>query len=347
MEIRIHNFRGLMNFLWRPQMGRVNVLIGANGSGKSAVCSALDFLTWAWRTSPTSAALDAFTKKGGLRLQEGTSTAHMGFATKNVQWGVTISAKNALRAVGACSVDGQKVKAQDVLDDYYDLFPLAYQSGSFQGITAGRLYSRLPWLLQNMMRDDKKKEFVEAGLTAAFPKLFEELVRDASGEVRVRERGSLAPSRLTEVSSGIIQLLGVLSAVAYTPNGGTVVFDDPTLSLHPYAVKVMFARVEEWASEHEITVLMMTHSEVLLNECAGSPDRVYMMKRYEQRCPTALTDVYDQDWLQGFSLGDLYQNDNIGSNADEEANEWLNPEAQATRENGFDVDWFPKIDDSA
>ena len=76
------------------------------------------------------------------------------------------------------------------------------------------------------MQDDAKKEFVEDGLTAAVPNQFEELVREAGGEVRVRERGSDAPSHLSEVSGGLLQLLGVLSAVACTPDGGTVAFDD-------------------------------------------------------------------------------------------------------------------------
>ena len=42
-EISIHNFKSLYNFSFEP--GRLNVFIGANGSGKSSVLEALGVLS--------------------------------------------------------------------------------------------------------------------------------------------------------------------------------------------------------------------------------------------------------------------------------------------------------------
>jgi energy-coupling factor transporter ATP-binding protein EcfA2 len=240
----------------------------------------------------------------------------MGIKIGRMRCCVTLDApEGAIRARGSCSIDDQKVKTQDVVDAYYDLYPTVYQSGCFLAATRG-LDDRLPWLVRDVMQDDVKRAFVTDGLAGAFPNLFEEIVITSKNEVRIREQGRDELSDLYTLPSGFLQLLGVLCAVACTPKNGIVVFDDPTLSLHPYAVKTLVDRVNRWAWEYNLTVLMMTHSTVMLNEFAGTPDRVFMMKR-RQLAPVALTEAYDQGWLQGFGLGDLYENDNIGSNMDD------------------------------
>ena len=65
-----------------------------------------------------------------------------------------------------------------------------------------------------------------------------------------------------------------------------------------------------------MTVLLATHSTVLLDELP--PEQVFVMKPAEQdeRIPTRLDELCNPEWLAEFKVGELYEQGEIGSNKD-------------------------------
>jgi predicted ATPase len=111
----------------------------------------------------------------------------------------------------------------------------------------------------------------------------------------------------------------LLCDVASVENESVVAIDEPENSLHPYALRAFLRRTSRWARQHNLTVLLATHSTVLLDELSATPENVYVMKENEPDgpMPTRLDELCNREWLESFKLGDLYEQGEIGSNEDE------------------------------
>ena len=166
-----------------------------------------------------------------------------------------------------------------------------------------------------------KYDFVLEGLKLAFPGLVESLgfnLTETTVELYVIPPGGRRPNYIGQEADGVLQLLVNLVAVASANPGEVVALDQPDDHLHPYAARVLLRRVESWAHAHKLTVILATHSVVLLDAMKGSPERVFVMTPNDSdSVPNALTDLYNRDWLQSFELGELYKNDELGSNVDD------------------------------
>jgi predicted ATPase len=166
-------------------------------------------------------------------------------------------------------------------------------------------------------------QFVIEGLSSAFPNTFEEMDFVEAGNTlvaRIYRVGKEMPSALSDEANGILQLLILLCEVASAEDESIIAIDEPENSLHPYALRAFLRRTTQWAKKHNLTVLLATHSTVLLDELTGSPEQVYVMKPSEsnEQIPSRLDLLCNRDWLEGFKLGDLYEQGEIGSNEDEE-----------------------------
>lgn len=170
--------------------------------------------------------------------------------------------------------------------------------------------------------EQHRYEFVVAGMTAAFPTGFSGLDFQQVGNTlnaRFYRRGSEYPSWLADEATGMLQMLVLLCCVAGAEDGGVVAIDEPENGLHPYAQRAFLRRARQWANQHHVTVLLATHSLVLLDEFSSQPEAVFVMKvpdEGEPTMPTALNQLCNPDWLAGFQFGDLYEQGEIGSNDD-------------------------------
>lgn len=165
-----------------------------------------------------------------------------------------------------------------------------------------------------------KYQFVLDSLQLAFPGLVESLafnLMETAVELRVIPPGGRPPNDIGQEAGGVLQLLVNLVAVASANPGEVVALDQPDAYLHPRAARILLRRAEAWAHAHQLTILMATHSVVLLDAMKGSPERVFTMKPNDDGfVPNALPDLYRRGWLQSFELGELYKNDELGSNVD-------------------------------
>ncbi len=159
-----------------------------------------------------------------------------------------------------------------------------------------------------------RQAFVIEALRDAFPG-FQDLEFEATSNVVdamvVGERiGASTPLRTA--ANGVIHAMMCLSAVASAPSGGLVTIDEPETALHPYAIRRVLAAIREWAGEHDIDVVLSTHSPVLIEAMHDDPDHVFVFAPQSDTGPKALTEVHDATYLARFSIGDLYAESRLG-----------------------------------
>jgi len=168
--------------------------------------------------------------------------------------------------------------------------------------------------------NNHRYEFVVEGLQAAFPNTFESIdfvAADQTLTARIYPPGQESPSPLRHEANGFLQLLILFCAVAGAEDESVVAIDEPENGLHPYALRTFLRRTNRWAKQHYLTVLLATHSVVLLDELTGHPEQVFVMKTSEEQMPTRLDKLCNIEWLESFNkLGDLYEEGEIGSNED-------------------------------
>ena len=176
------------------------------------------------------------------------------------------------------------------------------------------------WHQERANRD--RYQFVVEGLRAAFPHTVSDLDFVEAGNTlvaRIYRPNIELPSPLANEANGVLQLLVLLCDLATAKDGSVVAIDEPENSLHPFALRRFLDRTRRWAKQHNLTVLLATHSTVLLDELSATPEQVYVMKTssHSESAPTRLDKLFDREWLASFKLGELYEQGEIGSNEDE------------------------------
>lgn len=172
-------------------------------------------------------------------------------------------------------------------------------------------------------RDDRHRyEYVIGGLREMFGDFFEELDFSKAAQVvgaELRLRGDKAVSASLAPDGWFVALLH-LSAVASTDPGDFIAIDEPENALHPHAIKLLLELMREWSRRHSTTILLATHSPVILDAFREDPDRLYVMEPAQSRLPVALSELKEPSWLAHFSLGDLYAREEFGAPVDGDAN---------------------------
>lgn len=368
----VEHLRRLSAVRW-PVQG-VNLLIGANGSGKSTAITALRFFADALRDGPGPACARLGAART-LRTWGVPNDAPVRLAIEKgaTRWAFTLTPRDTERGaawreslthhdepvfevdeagrlryrgddlgpIGSSSGLGHLLRMLRV-----DL-PLTRMAELVRGLRAHRVFNLhqlkaggtapLPerpleedggnafavlLALKGASGGQDRYDFILGSLREAFPYLVDELglrLTEHSVEVSVTAPGGHPPLYIGQQADGLLQYLVNLIAVVSAPRGGVVALDQPEDGLHPYAAKTWLTSVQDWAWDNRLTVLIATHSLVLLDAMGGAPEQVFVMTppRDGRPSPTPLTAIYDRDWLQGFTLGDLYAAQNVGSNADE------------------------------
>lgn len=144
----------------------------------------------------------------------------------------------------------------------------------------------------------------------AFPGLIETLEFDRGQPVffapgRSSPEMGLPPSRMAD---GLLTGLLHLTAVAGALDGSIVAFDEVENQLHPWAIRSLLRAMRTRAEAHGLTVLLTTHSPLVMNEFGDDPERVYVLDTAPGRdtVPTAMSELRDDDWLAQAKLGTRY-----------------------------------------
>lgn len=134
------------------------------------------------------------------------------------------------------------------------------------------------------------------------------------------QKGSDYPFRASQLSDGTLRFICLVTALLQ-PSGGpaTLLFDEPELGLHPYALTLLGSLFQKatagWDGRQ---VIVSTQSALLLNEFA--PEDIIVVDRkngassFERLTPEGLS-----VWLQDYSLGELWLKNVLGGRPHEES----------------------------
>lgn len=290
----------------------------------------------AWRWTPTRAALPA----EEVRWSDGCSAIHdegsPRFSFLDPNDGETdptydaMNAKPLFRRVQEISA-GDLIETDDLAWDLagyrlygeFHLRPLR-ENGSTQ--SADRLLEGNGANLFSVLRtwrDDSDEshrfEFVTKQLRELFPREFLNFDFESAGQVVVAvarrpDRKKLYPS---DWSTGFFSSLLILTGLTSAAKGATIAFDEPETSLHPFLIRRLHAAMEEWSLAHDVTVILATHSPVLLDIFRDAPDQLFVMQAAPNSTtvPTPLTRLQDPQWIARYSIGDMYEEGQFGAPA--------------------------------
>lgn len=329
--LHVENLRALRWVEWSPE--GVCALVGANGSGKSTLLQVLRFLNLVVTRSDEEAFRRTFGSSYGLRSRLADDGDHVRVAMQIrdttrgmvlIPTGSTVRVIHELEGDDVPEPEFDRTFARLCVYHDPDLWALRMH-GSPTG--EPQLHSRglnafavlRGW---NERREHRHRhQFVLDGLRTAFPGACSDLDFESAGQttfVRVWAPGTELPTPIANEANGLLAMLVYLCDIASGEPGGLVAIDEPENSLHPHAIRELVAAAEDWSSTYDTTVVLTTHSPVILNELTATPERVWVMRANagDDPNPTRLDKLKNPDWLRNFALGTLLANGELGSNDD-------------------------------
>jgi len=141
------------------------------------------------------------------------------------------------------------------------------------------------------------------------------------------------PFRASQLSDGTLRFICLATALLQPSPPPTMLFDEPELGLHPYALTLLASLFQQAARQDGDSfskqVIVSTQSAPLLNEFA--PEDVIVVERtHGQSTFQRLESTHLSEWLQEYTLGELWQKNILGGrpqseNASQPANATLGP----------------------
>lgn len=194
---------------------------------------------------------------------------------------------------------------------------LPFNNDVFLGNTGRNLFSVLHNWRANPRVHHDQYEWVRDKARLAFGDIFEDLAIVPTGDVvGVTLFGPGASEEglpLRRAADGLIVGLLHLTAIAGAKDGTLVALDEMENQLHPHAIRVILGAMRELAGARDLTLILTTHSPVLMDEFSEATDRFFVTQRGEEQFPMPLDKLHDPQWLAQSSLGGLYERLRIGA----------------------------------
>jgi predicted ATPase len=134
-----------------------------------------------------------------------------------------------------------------------------------------------------------------------------------------QQRDSDYPFRANQLSDGTLRFICLATALLQPKPPPTVLFDEPELGLHPYALTLLGNLFKQASSVHGKQVIISTQSAPLLNEFA--PEDVIVVERTNGESTfRRLDSAHLSEWLEEYTLGELWQKNVLGGRPQEDRN---------------------------
>jgi len=138
------------------------------------------------------------------------------------------------------------------------------------------------------------------------------------------QKDSVYPFRASQLSDGTLRFICLATALLQPALPPTVLFDEPELGLHPYALTLLgnllqgaARRSGDYVSNQ---IVVSTQSAPLLNEF--TPEDVVIVERVQGESTFArLESSRLSEWLKDYTLGELWQKNVLGGRPQEEIQE--------------------------
>jgi predicted ATPase len=130
-----------------------------------------------------------------------------------------------------------------------------------------------------------------------------------------QQRDSDYPFRANQLSDGTLRFICMATALLQPSQPATVLFDEPELGLHPYALTLLGNLFKQAAELHgnviSKQVIISTQSAPLLNEFA--PEDIVVVERTNGESTfRRLDSTHLSEWLEEYTLGELWQKNILG-----------------------------------
>ncbi|MFN0315031.1 MAG: AAA family ATPase, partial [Burkholderiales bacterium] len=133
-----------------------------------------------------------------------------------------------------------------------------------------------------------------------------------------QQRDSDYPFRASQLSDGTLRFICLATALLQPTRPSTMLFDEPELGLHPYALNLLAGLFKQAAESNPGSqVIVSTQSALLLNEFA--PEDVIVVERANGESTfRRLDSTHLSEWLADYTLGELWQKNILGGRPHEE-----------------------------
>ncbi len=126
-----------------------------------------------------------------------------------------------------------------------------------------------------------------------------------------RQKGLNAyPMRPTQLSGGAIRFICLATALLQPTPPSTILIDEPELGMHPYAIEIL-AELFQSASQR-MQVIISTQSPALV-DCFQPKDIIVVNRKEGASEFTRLNEEALSNWLEDYSLGDLWRKNIISA----------------------------------
>jgi len=128
------------------------------------------------------------------------------------------------------------------------------------------------------------------------------------------EKNSETPFLPSQLSDGTLRFICLATALLQPNLPATLLFDEPELGLHPYALVLLSKLMKNTVAPSGFSlrqIIISTQSALLLNEF--SPEDIIVVERSEGQ--STFTRLQESDltlWLEDYSLGELWQKNVLG-----------------------------------
>lgn len=170
----------------------------------------------------------------------------------------------------------------------------------------GLVLNRLKW------EPKVKKKFLDA-----LRKLYEGVtdfdVRIEGGTVQVffQEGNITVPA--TRLSDGTLRYLSLLAILCHPKPPPLVCIEEPELGLHPDILPTLCELLRDASERCQLVVT--THSDVLVDALTDTPESVIVCEKHNGRTELRRLDRKElADWLERYSLGELWRKGELGGN---------------------------------
>jgi predicted ATPase len=130
-----------------------------------------------------------------------------------------------------------------------------------------------------------------------------------------QQKDSDYPFRANQLSDGTLRFICMATALLQPARPDTILFDEPELGLHPYALTILgnlFKQAAEYIGSTIVKqVIISTQSALLLNEFA--PEDIIVVERTNGESTFQRLNPDDlSQWLDDYTLGELWQKNLLG-----------------------------------
>lgn len=320
-ELQIEGFRSLKSVTWKP--GRLNVLIGPNGGGKSNLLRSLDLL----RIAATGGLRDAIIGMGGMaplvwdgrdtRVRLAVSAFDENSSAPNWRYQVIM---NRLGSTGGFEEESQplrkgterlknRVKAWSIHNDMR-----VDQNAELRRATVTRSERRvhpdgqnLIAVLHTLYENDRGfEEFLDKAMSAAFPDDYDKLsfppAEHGRTEMRVRRKHRKGTDSPADLSDGTLRFLLLATILGSTDPAPLIAIDEPEAGLHPRMMSIIAEIAANAAIKSQ--VIFTTHSPEFLDAFGDELPVVTVVT--SNGSETELKNIEGEElkrWVADYSLG--------------------------------------------